>query len=105
LVLEDPIADTYNPAMPQAENKEEFDAALGANCRWCKKGTLDPGYLEDQGERSTGFVRWVAGILSLGILGNAKGLGTAAKFSVKAYRCDHCGHLELFAKTMLTPGA
>jgi len=57
---------------------------------------LEDGFIEDSGEGSRGFARWIAGPLERGVFGGAKRLGRV-RWRVEAFRCPHCAHLELFA--------
>ncbi|GAA4880180.1 hypothetical protein [Kitasatospora terrestris] len=65
-------------------------------CTHCGNTGLDQGFVEDSGQGSLGYARWVAGPLERGPLGGAKRLGRP-RFQIDAFRCPHCGHLELFA--------
>jgi hypothetical protein len=65
-------------------------------CTQCGATGLEPGFVEDQGEGSRGFARWVQGALERGPLGGAKRLGRP-RWCIEAHRCPSCGHLELFA--------
>lgn len=58
---------------------------------------LEPGFLEDRGEGSAGFLRWVEGAPERGIFGGARRLGRPRRV-VDAFRCTRCGHLELFTR-------
>jgi hypothetical protein len=55
---------------------------------------LAPGFLEEGG--SPGYGRWVPGALETNLFGNAKVLGKE-RWTVHAYRCTRCSHLELLA--------
>lgn len=65
-------------------------------CQQCQTGKLSPGFIADTGQHATGFARWVEGALERGMLGGAKLMGRP-KWEIDAYRCQNCGHLELFA--------
>ncbi|MEV5828255.1 hypothetical protein AB0L25_22130 [Spirillospora sp. NPDC052242] len=65
-------------------------------CTQCDGTELDPGFIEDAGEHSKGYARWIPGPLKLGILGGAKRFGKD-RWQIDAYRCRGCGHLEMFA--------
>ncbi len=65
-------------------------------CRHCGGAGIEPGFVEDAGEGSRGFARWIAGPLERGWLGGAKRMGRLRR-RIDAYRCVRCGHLELFA--------
>ncbi|MGW2564130.1 hypothetical protein ACWCXB_33925 [Streptomyces sp. NPDC001514] len=66
-------------------------------CTQCGRAGLEPGFIEDTGEHSRGYARWIAGALERGILGGAKRMGRP-RWQIDAYRCPTCGHLELFAR-------
>ncbi|MFJ6632691.1 hypothetical protein ACIQMR_15060 [Streptomyces sp. NPDC091376] len=66
-------------------------------CTQCGTTDLEPGFVEDAGEHSRGYARWIAGPLERGILGGAKRMGRP-RWQIDAYRCPKCGHLELFAR-------
>ncbi|WP_069467386.1 hypothetical protein [Actinacidiphila rubida] len=57
---------------------------------------LEPGFVEDSGQGTRGYARWIAGWLQRGPLGNAKRMGRP-RWQIEAFRCPACGHLELFA--------
>ena len=67
-------------------------------CSGCE-GELRLGFLEDKGERgSIGASRvlsWIEGRAEKGAFGGAKVLGKTRR-DVQAYRCDRCGHLDLY---------
>ena len=65
-------------------------------CTQCGAGDLEPGFLEDSGEGSPGYTRWIAGALERGLLGGAKRMGRP-RWQIDAYRCPQCAHLEMFA--------
>ncbi|MGW6945295.1 hypothetical protein [Streptomyces xanthophaeus] len=44
-------------------------------CRHCGGVGIEPGFVEDAGEGSRGFARWIAGPLERGWLGGAKRMG------------------------------
>ncbi len=66
-------------------------------CTYCAGTELEPGFLEDRGEGSGGYVRWVEGALARGIFGGAKRFGRPRR-AVDTYRCIRCGHLDMFAR-------
>lgn len=66
-------------------------------CTQCGTVELEPGFIEDAGEHSRGYARWIAGPLERGIFGGAKRMGRP-RWQIEAYRCPTCGHLELFAR-------
>jgi DNA-directed RNA polymerase subunit RPC12/RpoP len=65
-------------------------------CTQCGATGLEPGFIEDSGEGSRGYARWIAGPLERGLLGGAKRKGRA-RWQIDAHRCPQCSHLELFA--------
>ena len=64
-------------------------------CTQCGNPNLDDGFVEDSGQNTRGFARWIAGPLELGPFGGAKRLGRR-RHPILAFRCTECGHLELF---------
>lgn len=64
------------------------------SCSSCGHEELTPGFLEEGG--SPGYGRWVPGELETNLFGNAKVVGKE-RWTVHAYRCTRCNHLELFA--------
>ncbi|MEU6738481.1 hypothetical protein [Streptosporangium sandarakinum] len=66
-------------------------------CTQCDGTDLEPGFVEDAGEYSRGYGRWIAGSLERGPLGNAKRMGKT-RWIIEAFRCIRCSHLELFAR-------
>ncbi|MFI6511677.1 hypothetical protein ACIBCT_29080 [Streptosporangium sp. NPDC050855] len=67
-------------------------------CTQCDGTDLEPGFVEDGGEHSHGYARWIAGPLERGIFGGVKRFGKT-RWDVEAFRCTRCFHLELFART------
>ena len=68
-----------------------------APCPSCGSTTApEPGFLEDRGESSGGFVRWVEGKLERGPFGGAKRFGRNRRV-IEARRCTMCGLLTLYA--------
>ncbi|MGW2082553.1 hypothetical protein ACWCOW_37575 [Streptomyces sp. NPDC001939] len=65
-------------------------------CTQCSTVGLAEGFVEDAGEHSRGYARWIEGALQRGILGGAKRMGRLRR-QIEAFRCPKCGHLELFA--------
>lgn len=47
-------------------------------CTYCGAVGLEQGFVEDTGEGSRGYARWIAGPLERGLLGGAKSLGRPA---------------------------
>lgn len=66
-------------------------------CTQCGTVGLEPGFIEDAGENSRGYARWIAGRLERGVFGGAKRMGRP-RWQIDAHRCPTCGHLELFAR-------
>ncbi|MCH0566594.1 MULTISPECIES: hypothetical protein [unclassified Streptomyces] len=69
---------------------------MEVTCTQCRTVGLQPGFIEDTGDRASGYARWIAGPLERGLLGGAKRWGRP-RYQIDAYRCPACGHLELFA--------
>jgi hypothetical protein len=67
-------------------------------CSACGSSTVEPGFLEDMGEASQGYVRWIPGPLQRGMFGGAKTLGKQ-RYAVQAWRCGSCRHLDLYSAT------
>ena len=65
-------------------------------CSYCSGGPLVRGFIEDAGEHSQGYARWIAGSLQRGVFGGAARFGKE-RVAVHAFRCESCGHLDLFA--------
>lgn len=65
-------------------------------CTHCGTVGLVEGFIEDAGEHSRGYARWIEGALERGIFGGAKRMGRPRR-QIEAFRCPKCGHLELFA--------
>ncbi|TQS41125.1 hypothetical protein FL583_31550 [Cryptosporangium phraense] len=57
---------------------------------------MEEGFVEDSGEYSQGFSRWIPGPLERGIFGGARRMGKPRR-AIRAFRCQRCGHLELYA--------
>jgi len=66
-------------------------------CPQCAGTVFDPGFVEDMGQSSQGYARWIPGPLQRGIFGGAQRLGKR-RFPVAAYCCRGCGHLVLYAE-------
>jgi len=64
-------------------------------CTACGAG-LEQGFIEDMGQASQGYARWIPGSLRRGLFGGASRFGKQ-RFEIEAWRCSQCGHLELFA--------
>ncbi|WP_285564937.1 hypothetical protein [Streptomyces sp. RTGN2] len=65
-------------------------------CTQCGAVGLEPGFVEDSGQGSRGYARWIAGALERGLFGGARRMGRP-HWQIDAYRCPTCSHLELFA--------
>ncbi|WP_220451133.1 hypothetical protein [Nocardioides dongkuii] len=65
-------------------------------CSACGSESLEPGFIEDAGEHSQGFARWIPGALERGLFGGARRMGKQ-RYVVDAARCGRCGFLMLFA--------
>jgi hypothetical protein len=65
-------------------------------CTQCGTVGLETGFLRDSGQGSHGYGEWIAGRLETGPLGNAKVMGRP-RFTVAAFRCPNCRHLEFYA--------
>jgi predicted nucleic-acid-binding Zn-ribbon protein len=71
------------------------DASTGKTCTQCGNQALEDGFIEDMGQASQGYARWVAGPLKRGVFGGARRLGRLRR-EILAFRCRECGHLELY---------
>ncbi|MBT2457365.1 hypothetical protein [Streptomyces sp. ISL-86] len=67
-------------------------------CTHCGTTGLEPGFVEDAGQNSRGYARWIAGALERGPFGGARRWGKPT-WQIDAFRCPNCAHLELFAGT------
>ncbi len=67
-------------------------------CTACGAEQLEPGFVEDAGERSQGYARWIPGPLERGVFGGARRFGKQ-RFMIEADRCSRCGFLMLYART------
>ncbi|MGW2821913.1 hypothetical protein ACWC24_13010 [Streptomyces sp. NPDC001443] len=65
-------------------------------CTHCGTVGLEPGFVEDSGQGARGNARWIEGALQRGPLGGVRRLGRP-RWTIEAYRCPACAHLELFA--------
>jgi hypothetical protein len=65
-------------------------------CAQCGAVGLEPGFVEDMGQGSRGYSRWISGPLQRGLFGGAK-VGGRPRWQIDAFRCPNCAHLELFA--------
>jgi predicted nucleic-acid-binding Zn-ribbon protein len=78
-----------------------MDASNSRACTHCGDERLDEGFIEDSGQGTSGFARWIAGPLERGPFGGAKRMGRTRR-QILAFRCAQCGHLELFAGDEIT---
>ncbi|GAA5143156.1 hypothetical protein GCM10023340_07950 [Nocardioides marinquilinus] len=62
-------------------------------CPGCRGTEFEPGFIDDDRQ---GRIRWLAGPIERGPMGNARKLGRR-KASVVAHRCVRCSRLELYA--------
>ncbi|MFI7401554.1 hypothetical protein ACIBW9_13930 [Streptomyces sp. NPDC049541] len=65
-------------------------------CTYCGTIGLMDGFIEDEGQGTHGYARWIEGALERGPFGGARRMGRPRR-QIEAYRCPTCGHLELFA--------
>ncbi|MBK6887478.1 MAG: hypothetical protein IPH03_14305 [Tetrasphaera sp.] len=66
-------------------------------CPWCGGASFEPGFIEDSGQGSHGFARWIVGELEKGIFGGASRFGRE-RLDITGQRCSTCGHLDFFAR-------
>lgn len=71
-------------------------AVADMTCPHCGSTDFAPGFIEDMGQSSQGYARWVEGELERGIFGGARRMGRQ-RWQVDAQRCAGCGGLQLFA--------
>jgi len=67
----------------------------GSTCSACGAESLEAGFIEDSGEGSPGFARWIPGALERGMFGGARRMGKQ-RFEVLAMACQRCRHLDLY---------
>ena len=65
-------------------------------CPRCN-GSLEPGYLLDEGYAKRGPIKWIEGPPTFGMWGGLR-LGGRRRIDVATYRCDRCGYLESYAE-------
>ena len=70
-------------------------AEIETNCSQCGGIEFEDGFVEDTGQGSSGYLRWIPGALERGIFGGAVRLGKPRR-SIAAMRCQTCNHLELY---------
>ncbi len=68
-------------------------------CSACGSPKVEDGFLEDRGEGSQGYVRWIQGPLQRGFFGGAKRVGKS-RYAVQGLRCGECDHLDLWVGEM-----
>ena len=90
--------ETYQQPYADPEPAATGDGAQEARCTACHSGGLEPGFIEDSGQGSQGYARWIAGALERGLFGGAFKMGKQ-RWVVEAWRCPACGHLELYARS------
>jgi hypothetical protein len=86
------------PGQGSSDPHAEPPAGPEAVCTACRAPGLEPGFIEDAGEASQGYARWIAGPLERGLFGGASRMGRQ-RWIVEAWRCTTCGHLELYARS------
>ncbi len=64
------------------------------SCSRCG-GQLHPGFLEDRREGGSQVLAWIPGPIEKGLLGGAK-VAFKDRYDVTAFRCNQCGHLDMF---------
>jgi hypothetical protein len=77
------------------DRKDSIPAGI-RRCTHCGAAELEIGFIEDSGQGSRGYARWIRGRLERGVFGGAKRLGRE-RWRIDVYRCVQCSHLELFA--------
>lgn len=65
------------------------------SCPTCDLPMVD-GFIVDHSQAATIVATWVEGQPTYSFLGNAK-VDRKAQYKVKAYRCEQCGLLNLYA--------
>ena len=65
-------------------------------CSACGGESTSEGFIEDRGEASGGYLRWIPGALERGIFGGAK-VAFKQRVPIAAWMCARCGHLDLYA--------
>lgn len=82
----DPAPEDLAPAVPVAPT--------GPVCAACGSDRLEQGFIEDAGESSPGFARWIPGALERGLFGGARRVGRQ-RFEIVALACQGCRFLNL----------
>lgn len=93
-----PAADRPSPASSTAPASAPSEGRRA--CPACGGERFEPGFVEDAGEASQGYARWIPGPLERGLFGGARKFGKA-RFAIEAERCSACGHLTLFARSQV----
>ncbi|WP_233251383.1 hypothetical protein [Serinibacter arcticus] len=70
-------------------------APAPSTCTACGAESLEAGFIEDSGEGSPGFARWIPGALERGMFGGARRMGRQ-RFEVVAMACQRCRHVDLY---------
>ena len=70
-------------------------ASRSLTCPRCS-GTMEPGYVIDEGDGTRSVANWVAGEPERRIWTGLK-LRGKSKVAVTTYRCRRCGYLESYA--------
>ena len=60
---------TQFPQIPVPEHGEQESPRDSRRCSWCGASNFEPGFIEDSGQSSRGFARWIVGDLEKGIFG------------------------------------
>lgn len=81
-------------------DRDPAPARRTRTCPACGGESFEPGFVEDAGEASQGYARWIPGPLQRGLFGGAKKYGKA-RFAIEADRCSACHHLMLFARQQI----
>ncbi|QIG46114.1 hypothetical protein G5V58_20120 [Nocardioides anomalus] len=64
-------------------------------CPHCQGTSFCEGFVEDMGQASQGYARWIPGPLERGLFGGAARFGKQ-RYPIAAHRCGRCGYLALF---------
>ncbi|TQL79464.1 hypothetical protein FB566_5072 [Stackebrandtia endophytica] len=72
-------------------------ADMNVKCSGCGSSAMTEGFLDDSGQNSRGYTRWITGALATGVFGGAKQRGRE-KLPITGMRCEVCGLLSLYAK-------
>lgn len=80
---------------PGAGGGEGYRRGMSLKCTACGTGAMTEGFLDDSGQSSRGYTRWISGPLTKGIFGGARHRGRD-KERLVAYRCDRCNHVDMY---------